>query len=60
MTSIEQQVALLRDAFRERAREAGSNAEGYCPLETAYENAAADAERLLFSLRDVAQAGGVV
>lgn len=60
MTSIEQQLALLRDAFLTRARDAGREAEGYCPLETAYEVAAADAEQLLRSLKDIERAGGTV
>lgn len=60
MSMIEQQIALLRDAMRERARAAGAEAYGYCPVETAYENAANDADNLLRSLQDVIREGGVV
>lgn len=60
MTALEQQIALLRDAMRARAYDAGSAAEGYCPVETAYENAASDAEQLLRSLEDVRKEGGQV
>lgn len=60
MTALEQQIALLRDAMRSRAYDAGCAAEGYCPLETAYENAADDAERLLRSLEEVRRVGGNV
>jgi hypothetical protein len=60
LTMAEQIIYLLGDAMNARARDAGDAAEGYCPVETAYENAADSAANLLRDLAEVRRVGGRV
>lgn len=59
-TAVEQMVELIRDAMDTRARDAGSAADGYCPIEDAYERAANQAKNLCMALEDVRRVGGRV
>lgn len=60
ITAVEQTIALLGDAMNARAYAAGSAAEGFCPIENAYENAADRAAELLKALEEVRRFGGRV